>query len=1157
MNSDNDYSDYEDKETVPRYQVFPSQVDELVQGMYCRMNNISDEDGKRNNLSVREKTFEGIRNGNKDVIEHHSGGREIITQDLDQYKSNSGCERMQLNIKSTETFLTQCQNACFSSVPTDSAVVTSRSRYSQLLSIMKGRSCLQNTNGIQGDNCFQNKNSIQGESHPYDVEHSREQKWSQAVNAPSTREEPPGHNAPEFWSCTGDNVNYSSELFRNEDRDVGSCPRSCVDDYSHQMTHDADACNDRGELLSPLECPFGKLFGKRTEVRLNDKKVLPFCTPQCSNTQKDLMLKESLDSREQGLHDFGTASSPDECNIPIDVKNTLIKKVKEQLNDFYWKVKVNTHAHILSTAAVKERELFSKLEIHLNQIRLTTSLTDIDQKLSALSCALQTDVLFASFFLNNFIDYLLSVFDKEKNLTRVSEILEYFIPCVRTVISGRVGEKVINNIRNEKLLQVLYNTLVKIFRRESKYRVTDTEDLMKYQSGSKVIKAHIVRMSPEDSQKLFQETFADTGNLSDLYLIYTWQIFKIFEIEEGYMSEMMEESGKFISIVPAKDLKDKEWKVPFSPLGSKCLESEPSNKYKETPHPVVYLSFEWTDFRVGHLYENGVAFLVNVTDWAYHLHELSLSIEKLEVKRKVKFIPSMGSSYALTLQHGVYLPKGKEDIRYIRVRVVRLVGPMARVYGIDTGSIHVCEAADLILLPARILNCTPCGRLARLPVIPAPNPALLTPSLALLVAFSQRADLAQELCNIDIRPLASWIQVKGLTQLTLDLLEAIVEAIPKTHLLPDICSIVTDYLLRITLKQTQEPAYTRTAFSILLSAMQSSPEIRLFLAKEGAFITLCDMGLRLGEEQAWDVVRTLLGGSKAMEKWIYLSWKVSRIHRKRTSNNWESQTHQVLPSSTSLNVDTSPSVMYIASMVCYDSNWDLEVRNTIRSRQLIHYQSHGGWKWERGQILASDVGKLHYHHMFDLQNDKTHHIILDKSVPNIRRNTLLQIILGMLNTGLGGRIYIGLNQSGIIYGVKINQNQRDCFMLGFSTLVTSEIKPMLLPCDSLIQFIPVIHPGTLSPMSKASATSTPHSSESDFFVIILTVRPQPGLVYHSRNDPEIIFLREGGVTSIMRGQHLAQFITSSANAHQELQNQVSLEKQAMINLISSTESQCS
>lgn len=81
----------------------------------------------------------------------------------------------------------------------------------------------------------------------------------------------------------------------------------------------------------------------------------------------------------------------------------------------------------------------------------------------------------------------------------------------------------------------------------------------------------------------------------------------------------------------------------------------------------------------------------------------------------IKTINNIHIDISFYLQDGVHLLKGKEDVKYIRVRVVRLVGPMTCVYGIDMGSTHVCNAADLILLPASILNCAPCGRLARLP----------------------------------------------------------------------------------------------------------------------------------------------------------------------------------------------------------------------------------------------------------------------------------------------------------------------------------------------------------------------------------------------------------------------------------------------------------
>lgn len=71
--------------------------------------------------------------------------------------------------------------------------------------------------------------------------------------------------------------------------------------------------------------------------------------------------------------------------------------------------------------------------------------------------------------------------------------------------------------------------------------------------------------------------------------------------------------------------------------------------------------------------------------------------------------------YLAPFQEGIRTLTGKADITYIRVRVVRVVGPVVCVYGIDTGTTHTCHSVDLILLPSTVLSHPPAGRLAFLP----------------------------------------------------------------------------------------------------------------------------------------------------------------------------------------------------------------------------------------------------------------------------------------------------------------------------------------------------------------------------------------------------------------------------------------------------------
>ncbi|KAK7081853.1 hypothetical protein SK128_022283, partial [Halocaridina rubra] len=57
----------------------------------------------------------------------------------------------------------------------------------------------------------------------------------------------------------------------------------------------------------------------------------------------------------------------------------------------------------------------------------------------------------------------------------------------------------------------------------------------------------------------------------------------------------------------------------------------------------------------------------------------------------------------------------------------------------------------------------------------------------------------------------------------------------------------------------------------------------------------------------------------------------------------------------------------------------------------------------------------------------------------------------------------------------------------FSKVVTTEIFPMILPCDSLIQFVPVLHPKLLPLTPQTFAIGSELSApETTSFVVILT-----------------------------------------------------------------------
>ncbi|KAK3863326.1 hypothetical protein Pcinc_030896 [Petrolisthes cinctipes] len=844
------------------------------------------------------------------------------------------------------------------------------------------------------------------------------------------------------------------------------------------------------------------------------------------------------------------------------VSNVYFAKVMDQLNTFYLRIKACSYTQSLLPYQTQEMNTLSRLEEKLNWLRKTTTTSELNERLRSFTLILQADVDLSSSFLSNFLNYIQSVMELEKDLTSVTEILQILVPSVNTMLrSTGVKEDVVKSIQNDNLVYSIYQSVVSTFSNESQYSSKSIKALLGFQCGDAAMggrstKAHVVRMTPQESVAVFQDTFGDKGNQFDMYLIYVWQVYKVYEVrhEDGSehplvhsLMDVIEGSGKYLSILRAKELQAKEHSDPFS--------TQFNNKMKDDAekslHPVPEANFEWTDFRLGRVNANGVAFLVNSPEWVCQLKELSTDIEKLEVKKRLKDVPSLGLTLGLELKSSISIldpnngEKGEMLLRltYIRVRVVRTAGPVVRVYGVDTGTVHTCpDPLLLILLPPPLVQHPPCGRLARLPVVPCPASSHLAPQLAFLVALCQRPDLTQYLCAVDISPTASWLQVPELTQLTLHLLETLLDTLPNSHLLPHISLIIADYLLRGTGGDPKQSPCTNLAVSLLTTAMTTSPRLRLMLANEGLFITLCELGLN-GEDyhQAWESLVTLLGGRTQVEKWASLT------HRAASNVHHSKHHHKVTPKSIRMpskpvDVDRSLGILHLSTLATRDRNWDLEIRRTLTTRQLCPYQSHGGWQWDQAEVVACDVGKLHHGHILSVRSDPTHHLIVDKCISNIRMNTLLQVILGMLNTGVGGKVYIGLTQAGVVQGVRMTRDQRDCFMLGFSKMVTSEITPSLLPCDSLIQMVPVLRPAT--PQTHF------HPNHIDYFIIVLTVRPQPELIYRCRDDPVPVLVRgEGGATTTLRGPILTRTLAQAKTCTQALQQKVASEKENLLKMI--------
>lgn len=56
--------------------------------------------------------------------------------------------------------------------------------------------------------------------------------------------------------------------------------------------------------------------------------------------------------------------------------------------------------------------------------------------------------------------------------------------------------------------------------------------------------------------------------------------------------------------------------------------------------------------------------------------------------------------------------------------------------------------------------------------------------------------------------------------------------------------------------------------------------------------------------------------------------------------------------------DPSMSIMRVADLV-NDRTWDLEIRSSIKSRQLVAYKElKEGWQWDGQEVLTADIGKI-------------------------------------------------------------------------------------------------------------------------------------------------------------------------------------------------------
>ncbi|KAK8406516.1 hypothetical protein O3P69_007274 [Scylla paramamosain] len=463
----------------------------------------------------------------------------------------------------------------------------------------------------------------------------------------------------------------------------------------------------------------------------------------------------------------------------------------KQLKVLYFRVQIGMQTSEVSDA-------LTSLSCHMNLLHKTTGPDKLAIELLKFSQSLQSNTKLAECFLVQFMNYIESTIDLEENLDTVKEIIRYLLPCINVALKNQPKEQIPNKLLKDDFLSNLYKAIVNTFRKESLYQEGSTTDILNYQNTEdRTVKAHIVRMNQRDSKRTFQETFGDYGNIASLYLIYVWQIYMIYEIRKENsvqssihsLTQTMEKSGKYIVVVSDKDLKKMALTDPLSPAGRYYKILTQTDKVAAR-HPIPDLDFEWTDLQISVLHPNGVAFLANSATWNDSLRKISSTIEGLEVKRSLRFVPALGSTFALSVKSGMNTNNKAEGVSFIRVRVVRVTQSICGVYGIDTGSFYSCRARNLVLLPASIINLPPCGRLARLPVVPSPASSSVAPALSLVAALAQHTTLALSLSPGDILQASLWLQVAELNLPTLHFLKALTCQPATHHLLSTIASVV-------------------------------------------------------------------------------------------------------------------------------------------------------------------------------------------------------------------------------------------------------------------------------------------------------------------------------------------------------------------------------
>ncbi|XP_076046847.1 uncharacterized protein LOC143028519 isoform X2 [Oratosquilla oratoria] len=643
-------------------------------------------------------------------------------------------------------------------------------------------------------------------------------------------------------------------------------------------------------------------------------------------------------------------------------------------------------------------------------------------------------------------------------------------------------------IAKEKLLTKIFLALQNLVEEESSFSAKKVKGLFGICSSNEAKYSAIVSCQPpQESRNSLKGMFKDVEDGNDLYLIHIWQISEIHEIIEGSSNSVLD---SIVSENPYISLYRKQ-KLDYE------------------------VSHELIDLRIKHIHRNGVVFTVNQENWNDKVKEISTSIAKLRVKKMLNHEPTPGSTYAFHIHPSlVQTWKLSPEVVFVRLRVVKVTGDSVHAFAMDIGQVMTCLWRTLQLLPAQLICIPPCGRLARLPITFLAGNCQVKAVYALLLSLVHHVDTIED---IDLSVVHHWIKDTSLMQHTLHLLLALSRKVNDHSILKQISSIIAGYLQEEVLRKNVDILNVQMAIQVIKEVIEIWDGIRITIAKGGGFIALCELAHQIEMEEVWETIGTVLWGRRDDA-----SWRKNRCRRtiEIGSVEWKGCSCKAKSTCASIKQGQYYSGHHTVAMEKRQQVASLP-KQLVRpnSHRICHSQHH--WQYHEEWLRQGCI--------ITIEKNLNHYIFHEKNVNNFKMDILLQITLGILNAGNGGKIYIGLTSDRVVEGIKMSRIQRDCFKLSFSKLLTEQVKPSIQPCDFFIKYTPVKKQMELDTTAKES-----------LFLITITLQRGIGIIHYA--DPTLIYKYEHGVPLLQRGSALNHLLKENEKWEAQQEADVAMER---------------